>query len=55
MKTVAIYCRVSTDAHGLEATTLEIQLERCRKYCQELDYQVVHQVSELLEKKDYKF
>ncbi len=42
----AIYCRVSTDDQEKEGTSLQTQLEACRKYCQDKGYHLVRQFSE---------
>ena len=46
MKTVAIYCRVSTDNQESEGTSLQTQLEACRNYCQDKGYDVRNRFSE---------
>ena len=46
MKTVAVYCRVSTEDQEREGTSLQTQLEACLKYCQDKDYNVCHRFSE---------
>jgi len=46
MKTVAIYCRVSTENQETEGTSLPTQRTACLKYCQEHGYQVTHQFIE---------
>ena len=46
MKTVAIYCRVSTDNQETEGTSLQTQLEACLRYCHEKGYEVDHCFSE---------
>jgi site-specific DNA recombinase len=42
----AIYCRVSTEGQEQDGTSLQTQLEACRKYCQARRYEVGHEVSE---------
>jgi len=46
MKTVAIYCRVSTDNQEAEGTSLQTQLEACLKYCRDKSYNVADRFSE---------
>jgi len=46
MKTVAVYCRVSTEDQEKEGTSLQTQLEACLKYCQDKDYDVAYRFSE---------
>ena len=43
----AIYCRVSTDDQQKEGTSLQTQLEACRKYCQARRYEIGHELSEV--------
>ena len=38
----AIYCRVSTEGQEQDGTSLQTQLEACRKYCQARRYEVGH-------------
>ncbi|MBU2008633.1 MAG: recombinase family protein [Chloroflexi bacterium] len=42
----AIYCRVSTEGQEQDGTSLQTQLEACRKYCQARRYEVGHELSE---------
>ncbi|MCX6658789.1 MAG: recombinase family protein, partial [Candidatus Bathyarchaeota archaeon] len=42
----AIYCRVSTEGQEQDGTSLQTQLEACRKYCQARQYEVGHEISE---------
>jgi len=42
----AIYCRVSTESQEQEGTSLQTQLEACKKYCQVKGYEVAFQFSE---------
>jgi site-specific DNA recombinase len=37
---VAIYCRVSTEGQEQDGTSLQTQLEACRKYCEARRYEV---------------
>ena len=46
MKTVAIYCRVSTDNQEREGTSLQTQLENCVNYCQGKGYEISYRFSE---------
>jgi len=46
MKSVAIYCRVSTDNQEAEGTSLQTQLEACLKYCKDKGYHVAYRFSE---------
>ncbi len=46
MKTVAIYCRVSTEDQEREGTSLKTQLEACLAYCKQKGYDIAHQFSE---------
>jgi len=46
MTTAAIYCRVSTEGQEQEGTSLQTQLEACRKYCRVKGYEVAFQWSE---------
>jgi len=46
MKIAAIYCRVSTEDQEREGTSLQTQLEACRKYCQDKGYDVACNFSE---------
>jgi site-specific DNA recombinase len=46
MKTVAIYCRVSTEDQEKEGTSLQTQLEACLDYCHRKGYKVTHRFSE---------
>ena len=46
MKTVAIYCRVSTENQETEGTSLQTQLEACLNYCQDKNYDVAYRFSE---------
>ncbi len=41
-----IYCRVSTDSQEQDGTSLQTQLEGCRKHCQARRYEVEHELSE---------
>ncbi len=43
MKTAAIYCRVSTDNQEQEGTSLQTQLEACKKLAQQRGYEVEEQ------------
>jgi site-specific DNA recombinase len=43
---VAIYCRVSTEGQEQEGTSLQTQLEACRKHCQLKGYEIVYQLTE---------
>ncbi|MFC1913211.1 recombinase family protein [Chloroflexota bacterium] len=43
----AIYCRVSTEDQEREGTSLQTQLEACREYCQNKDYDVTYRFSEV--------
>jgi len=45
MKAV-IYCRVSTEGQEQDGTSLQTQLEACRKCCQARRYEVGHELSE---------
>ncbi len=45
MKT-AIYCRVSTEGQEQDGTSLQTQLEACRKHCEARKYKVGHEFSE---------
>lgn len=38
----AIYCRVSTEGQEQDGTSLQTQLEACRKYCQARRYEAGH-------------
>lgn len=42
----AIYCRVSTEGQEQDGTSLQTQLESCRKYCETRRYEVGHEISE---------
>lgn len=42
----AIYCRVSTSAQATDGTSLQTQLEMCRKYAEQRGYLVVKEVQE---------
>lgn len=42
----AIYCRVSTEGQEQDGTSLQTQLEACRKYCQARQYEAGHELSE---------
>ena len=42
----AIYCRVSTEGQEQDGTSLQTQLEACRKYCQAQVYEVGYELSE---------
>jgi len=42
----AIYCRVSTEDQEREGTSLQSQLEACRNYCQDRDYDVDYRFNE---------
>ncbi|MCL0058727.1 recombinase family protein [Dehalococcoidia bacterium] len=46
MKTVAVYCRVSTDDQEKEGTSLQTQFQACLKYCQERGYEMAYRFSE---------
>lgn len=46
VKTVAIYCRVSTEDQEREGTSLDTQRAACLKYCEEHGYTVTHQFIE---------
>ena len=46
MKTVAVYCRVSTEDQEKEGTSLQTQLEACLNYCQDKGYHVAYRFSE---------
>jgi site-specific DNA recombinase len=46
MKTAAIYCRVSGDSQERDGTSLQTQLDACKKYCQEKGYEVAQAFSE---------
>jgi site-specific DNA recombinase len=46
MMTAAIYCRVSTEYHEKEGTSLQTQLEACRRYCQDKGCDVAYRFSE---------
>lgn len=46
MKTAMTYCRVSTDTQEREGTSLETQLQACKKYCQEKGYDLAFCFSE---------
>ncbi len=46
MMKVAIYCRVSTEGQEQDGTSLQTQLEACRKYCQTRGYEVNFEFSE---------
>ena len=46
MNEVAIYCRVSTEGQEQDGTSLQTQLEACRKYCQARRHEVGHELSE---------
>ena len=35
-----IYCRVSTEGQERDGTSLQTQMEACRKYCQDRYYEV---------------
>ena len=39
----AIYCRVSTEDQEREGTSLQSQLEACKKLAQERDYEVLEE------------
>ena len=43
---VAIYCRVSTGGQEQEGTSLQAQLEACKKYCELKNYDIVYQFAE---------
>ena len=45
MKT-AIYCRVSTEGQEQDGTSLQTQLEACRKYCKARQYEIRRELSE---------
>jgi site-specific DNA recombinase len=38
----AIYCRVSIEGQEREGTSLQTQLEACRKYCEARRYEAGH-------------
>jgi site-specific DNA recombinase len=38
----SIYCRVSTEGQERDGTSLQTQLEACRKYCQARRYEAGH-------------
>ena len=42
----ASYCRVSTEGQEQDGTSLETQMEACRKYCQARQYEVGYELSE---------
>ena len=42
----AIYCRVSTEGQEQDGTSLQTQLEACRKYCQARHHEVGYELSE---------
>jgi site-specific DNA recombinase len=42
----AIYCRVSTERQEQDGTSLQTQLEACRKYCEARRYEVGYELSE---------
>lgn len=42
----AIYCRVSTESQEQDGTSLQTQLEACRKHCEARQYEVGHELSE---------
>ena len=42
----AIYCRVSTEGQEQDGTSLQTQMEACRKYCQAQRYEVGQELSE---------
>ncbi len=42
----AVYCRVSTEGQEQDGTSLQTQLEACRKYCQARRYEVGQELSE---------
>jgi site-specific DNA recombinase len=44
--TAVVYCRVSTEGQEQEGTSLQTQLEACRKYCQARRYEVGYEFSE---------
>ena len=46
MMKAAIDCRVSTEGQEQDGTSLQTQLEACRKYCQARRYEVGHELSE---------
>jgi len=46
MMKVAIYCRVSTEGQEQDGTSLQTQLEACRKYCQSRGYEIKYELSE---------
>lgn len=46
VKSVAIYCRVSTENQGNEGTSLDTQRAACLKYCQKHSHKVTHQFIE---------
>jgi site-specific DNA recombinase len=41
-----IYCRVSTEGQEQDGTSLQTQLEACRKYCEAKKYEIVNEFSE---------
>jgi len=42
----ATYCRVSTEGQEQDGTSLQTQLEACRKYCQARQYEIEYELSE---------
>jgi site-specific DNA recombinase len=42
----AVYCRVSTEGQEQDGTSLQTQVEACRKYCEGRGYEVRHELSE---------